>query len=250
MMILSARVRAFALGISLLPAVASAFILPDHGSRTICGNDKMEDMIKLDAKMQAMGHPIGRITTGEGDEQGFCTGTLIDKDLVLTARHCQNACKDMSITFGFLSRNKETFNCKEIVESGDENKTNQDYMLFRVEGSPGVNWGWYDVSDQPVQKGQELLIIHHPSAKPMKVSRKECKATEVDSRGMLRHRCDTEPGSSGSAIMIPDYNDPENSRIVGVHTLGGCSADPKRYNSGPSMQHLVKLSNTLRTMAK
>src|SRR3954466_11826656 len=109
-----AHLRALVLAAGLLPAVASAFFFPD-ASRTICGKDKMENMRDLDQSMQAMGKPIGILRSSEGS----CTGTLIDKDLFLTAHHCLAECSDMQVTFGYLNRG-ETFKCKEIVETGNE----------------------------------------------------------------------------------------------------------------------------------
>ena len=82
----------------------------------------------------------------------------------------------------------------------------------------------------------------------MKVSR-DCYVSEQTDK-FLNHRCDTQPGSSGSAIMDPDYAHPENTRIVGVHTLGGCNGAQSSYNSGPSMKHLVSISPLLKSMVK
>ena len=66
----------------------------------------------------------------------------------------------------------------------------------------------------------------------------------------LMHRCDTQPGTSGSAILLPNYDKPEETRIVGVHTLGGCDNTETSTNSGPSMRHLVEVSPTLSSLNK
>jgi V8-like Glu-specific endopeptidase len=218
-------------------------------SRSICGKNDMLAMKNASGGLQEMGTPVAILELDMGNGfQGHCTGTMISADLLLTAAHCKVACNKITAHFGFLNDEyQESFKCKEIVESGDSNAEN-DYMIVRMEGNPGVGWGWYDVSGRVMQKNQNLLFIHHPQATPMKVS-KECPVYSVED-GFINHRCDTEPGSSGSAIISPDYENPENSRVVGVHTLGGCNNSETSSNSGPAMSRLVTISPVLKEMAK
>jgi len=217
--------------------------------RTICGSNDMLKMIDQNDDLRRMGTPIGIYKAKTGGGYAMCTGTLVSKDLFLTAKHCEEACSGISVTFGFLQRDRaETFPCKEIVESGNDS-FNQDYLFIRLDGNPGAAWGWYDLSDRPLTKGQQLMMIHHPSATPMKVSLKEC-AFQRESSGLLEHRCDTESGSSGSAILLPDFEKPENTRVVGVHTLGGCNSSPSSTNSGPSIRYLATLSPLIRSLVK
>jgi V8-like Glu-specific endopeptidase len=158
------------------------------------------------------------------------------------------------VTFGYLGSGmekegrQETFKCSEIVEQGGS-KSADDFLIIRLEGSPGVNWGWYKLSDQKLTKSEELLMIHHPRGTPMKVSRKDC-IYRGESGGLMEHRCDTEPGSSGAAILAPDYEHPENTSIVGVHTLGGCNNSPGSTNSGPSIRHLAEVSETIQDLLR
>ena len=213
-------------------------------TRTICGKNDMEDMVTLNAAMNEMGHPIGNLR-GKGMS---CTGTLVAPDVFLTARHCKIACSSLTVTFGYLTRGSETFKCKEIIEYGSSN-SNQDYMFVRLEGSPGVNWGYYPLSDKPLTPGTELLIIHHPSGDPMKVSRKNCQF-QNEAGGLNYYSCDTEPGSSGRAVMVPDYENPENTRVVSVHAFGGCNSSSSQYNSGPAVRSLATFSAAVRAHLK
>lgn len=218
-------------------------------SRSLCGANDMIPMISSDSELQQMGTPIGIYEADIDGSRGYCTGTLITKDLFLTAQHCAAACNGIKVTFGYLSKKREeSFKCKEVVEKGDTSYEN-DYLIVRLEGNPGVQWGWYDVTAKPVAEGSELLMIHHPKATPMKVSQKNCVLVKEEDY-FLKHRCDTQPGSSGSAIFLPNYDKPEETRIVGVHTLGGCDEDEASSNSGPSMRHLVDISPTLKAIAK
>lgn len=232
----------------VVSVVAEPMYLNDDGSpvesRTVCGANDMENMIDLDEQMKAMGTPIGNLRGGGLS----CTGVMISSDIFLTARHCNVGCANTKVTFGYLSREKETFACKETLAIGNSNN-NQDYMAMRLEGAPGVKWGYYDISDKPVPFGKNLLMIHHPGGAPMKVSRKNCKFMG-EWNGLISHSCDTNPGSSGSAVLIPDYQKPENSRVIAVHVLGGCNASSTNYNKGPSIRHIARLSSLLKSMVK
>lgn len=217
--------------------------------RTLCGADDMVAMVNSSSQLNAMGTPIGIYSATIDGGLGYCTGTLITKDLFLTAEHCAAQCEDIKVTFGYLREGREeSFDCKQIVEKGDGNAEN-DYFIIRLEGNPGVKWGWYDVSAQAVASGSQLLMIHHPKATPMKVSQKNC-TLKSEEGGFLMHRCDTQSGSSGSAILLPNFEKPKETRIVGVHTLGGCDEAEESTNSGPSIRHLVEISPTLRAIAK
>lgn len=211
--------------------------------RSICGTNDIVWMKDQSDLLKSMGSPIGRYKSEDSGGTSYCTGTLIDKDLFLTAAHCAGNCAGISVEFGYLTQNRvETFRCTEILENGGSELKN-DFLILRLEGNPGVGWGWYKVSNEPLQEGQELLMIHHPRATPMKVSQKNCAVVSLTG-DMIHHECDTEGGSSGSGILLPDYTNPENTRIVGVHTLGGCGLGAGT-NSGPSMQYLVSVSSLL-----
>ena len=218
-------------------------------ARSICGVNKMLPMITESDEMKKMGTPIGIYRANMDGGVGMCTGTLITKDLFLTAQHCEAKCEDIKVTFGYLKESREeTFACKEVVEKGNGSEQN-DYMLVRLEGNPGTVWGWYDITDKAVAPNTPLLMIHHPGGTPMKVSINDCHMVE-EKDNFVEHRCDTQPGSSGSAILLPNFEKPQETRVVGVHTLGGCDATPTSYNSGPSMRHLVSISPLLKSLVK
>lgn len=215
------------------------------GGRSVCGKDDTQEMHSLSDDFKRMGAPIGILRYGKSS----CTGTLVSKDLLLTAGHCHSDCKNIFVTFGFLKGRQESFSCKEVLEFNDSGNMNKDYMIVRLEGTPGVEWGWYDVASRKVKKGESLLMIHHAEGLHMKVSRNNCEADSIK-EGMLYHSCDTQPGTSGAGIILPNYLEPEKSRIIAVHSYGGCNESSTQFNSGATIENLLPLSPILRSLAK
>ncbi|MCB9254688.1 MAG: trypsin-like peptidase domain-containing protein [Bdellovibrionaceae bacterium] len=223
-----------------------------NADRTICGSDDNLVMVEQNEELKKMGLPVGSLRAFDRDSGRYfiCTGTLVGPDLFLTARHCKEACEDLSVTFGYLSPEKreETFKCSEILEAGDF-ESNHDYLVMRLEGKPGVEWGWYPLSDREIVPETQLMMIHHPRGVPMRVSLEGCKF-KAEEDGLLRHRCDTEPGSSGTGILLPDFENPDNTRVVGVHAFGGCTSAETSTNSGPSIHYLATQSELIRSLVK
>ena len=217
--------------------------LPPADTRNICGTDDIEQLDKVtDDLIHEWSRPVGMLHTVDT----ACTGTLISEDLFLTAGHCQDQCSKLQVTFGHLGRDGETFACKKIVEVGPNIQTD-DYMVLELEGSPGVHWGWHKFRTQSVTVGTPLLIIHHPGGFPMRVSRKNCSFGGLEGDFFL-HVCDTFGGSSGAAILVPDYEHPENTGIIATHTRGGCTVQGTGFNKGPTMAHLISKSPMLQAI--
>lgn len=249
MRVFSAFLMGFALSAQAAPFYLGADGKPLATERTVC-QDKWVKMTTQDDGMQKLGMPIGIYRAKMSGGTAMCSGTLVDKDLFLTAAHCyESECSNISVTFGYLQDRfrQETFRCSEVVEKGSSGA--DDYLLIRLEGSPGAAWGYYPLSDQELEAGQSLLMIHHPGGRPMMVSQEGCKVYSV-AGGYVNHRCDTEGGSSGGGILLPDYERPENTRVVGVHTLGGCNESATSYNSGPSIHHLAASSEVLKSLVR
>jgi V8-like Glu-specific endopeptidase len=194
------------------------------------------------AFVAARQRPVGMISIG-------CSGTLIARDLFLTAAHCVP-----SITVGTsvvhfnyqrapdgTVRTTTPYTVNAVVEDGG---STLDYAILRLAGNLGDLWGTTTPAAFPQPNGQRITIIQHPNANPKVV---EGGRLQVGANGLLTYDdLDTLGGSSGSGILQDS-----TGYVIGVHTFGvsdgTCGVgDP---NSGPSMLQIRGLSQTIRTLA-
>lgn len=161
-----------------------------------------------------------------------CTGFLVRKNLILTNNHCVSKkeinCESIHINFDFYADSKksavENDLCKTIVKEGN-------YYLdwAAIELSRDIVDRYIfnkSVQISEISTGEPLLIIHHPSGQPKKVSKIGCKIHEIPIKGKewegknigyksaFSHTCDTTFGSSGSPILDKE------GRLVGLHFAG------------------------------
>ena len=220
---------------------------------SICGKNDLQHVNSYDgtlgqpkAFVDAFKPRVGALAQGTPENsRKFCSGTLISEDLFLTASHCV----DSTITTKFAVFNYETapgsttellpqdhYKVAEIVENGG----NLDYAILRIDGKPGLKYGFTPIRVATPEVNHLLTIIQHPKGQP--------KQTEsgpiVGERGayMQYADLDTEPGSSGSGVLDKDGN------LVGVHTNGGCSAGGGA-NQGVKMTEIAKVSKTVQALA-
>lgn len=153
---------------------------------------------------------VGRMSMG-------CTGTHIGNGLVLSAGHCfantssaQAICNRTYVQFGYRKGVAPylTTRCVEIVSM--QLTSRKDYVLFRVATVPKAKM---EVSLTVPQSGTTVTIFGHPQGRRLEWSQ---NCSLQDSRNILysdiAHRCDTEPGSSGSVII-----DANTLEVVGIH---------------------------------
>ncbi len=183
-----------------------------------------------------------------------CSGTMISKDLVLTAGHCQIAAGDTA-RFNFQNdpfgnpRPVTDFTVDSVVEQKDDG---EDYEIVRLKpnftlGDAGAAFGWMRISRTDPAAGDTLAIIGHPSALPKMIE----AGTQFSSPAgwkaweMTYSDIDTLPGNSGSGVLSWVQN-----ALVGVHTDGGCTSSGGA-NRGQRMRWLVeKVSPTLANLSQ
>ncbi|WP_172428518.1 trypsin-like peptidase domain-containing protein [Azospirillum brasilense] len=179
-----------------------------------------------------------------------CTGTVISKDLVITAAHC------------FRSRDGRPLNISQVRfrigfyggPAGDgrdfqaefpprEEDVQADYAILRVSGLEAANIKSIPLGFESPDASQELFVIHHPLGKPMRVTRRFCRAATAAPVTLtdLRHLCDTLPGSSGAPVFTD-----EGRRLIAIHYKGGLdNTSSDSFNSARLLASLRTFSATL-----
>ena len=222
---------------------------------SICGKSDLQHVSEYDG---SRGQPVefvskyeqavGALAYGKADATSskYCTGTLISEDLFLTASHCvESGVTSEFAVFNFQKQRgtsdlaaQEHFKVLKIVE---QSLNDLDYAIIRIDGKPGLKYGFTKIRPTAIEDGNVITIIQHPSGRP-KMLDVGHKLTEEESY-MRYDDLDTEPGSSGSAVIDQD------GFIVGVHTNGGCSPSAGS-NAGVLMTEIVKASPVIQAMTK
>lgn len=193
-----------------------------NNDRKVIGpdNTKLVDanMINLPFKYRDAAEAIGLMSMG-------CTGTHIGNGLVISAGHCfqaakipsySSSCAGVSISWGVRNGKKATSvsNCRQILVMSVNNRT--DYALFRVDSAPRVSLK-IKLQGRP-QINSRVTILSHPFRDPLTWSG-FCDIRKTFTYGLnmyaLQHNCDTNPGSSGAAIL-----DAATVEVVGIHDGG------------------------------
>ncbi len=152
----------------------------------------------------------------------FCSGFLVGEDLIATAGHCIRStdCKKTAFVFGFKMENTgsvldtfppdEVYNCKEVVAR--ELTNNQDYALVRLD-RPVRGHRVLNLQQNPVEPGDALFVVGHPSGLPTKVA--DGATVRSQNSGYFKANTDTYGGNSGSAVFNARTNE-----VVGILVRG------------------------------
>lgn len=184
-------------------------------------------------------NPVGRIADNQ-----LCSGTLIARNLFLTAGHCVEAIRvgssDVDFNYEKLAGEDGTAEVTKaritrVVEDGRP-VSGLDYAIFELEGNPGDTFGVALIEEFGPAEGHLITIIQHPNAR-----RKEVEVGHVNGlsyEALFYNDLDTEIGSSGAGILD------DAGRLVGVHTGGLC--DRSSSNQGVRMDRIIEASATIR----
>jgi outer membrane protein OmpA-like peptidoglycan-associated protein len=125
--------------------------------------------------------------------------------------------------------------------------TQLDYAVLRVSGDPGRKYSFAPLIVRNPRDNESLFVFHHPSAIPLRLTRSYCRTTRTGAlRGIqIRHKCDTQPGSSGAPMF-----ELKDQALAGIHTEGGLTSDASSYNQGVSMAAIIDHSKILALMQK
>lgn len=209
--------------------------------------------LPADDPIRRLAAAIGRVDLLEQAANGkrglvTCTGAILPGGWVLTNHHCipEDATGKLlaaSIVTGYLVQGAEAKRYTLSTEPQDWHAI-LDFSLVRMKDVPADILPLM-ISDVPVDPGDPLMVIHHPLGRPQVMTRFRCFASrEQPEAEILRHRCDTQPGSSGSILFDRDLHP------VALHHTGGMTPnDDKSFNKSTRITAILHQSELLREIA-
>jgi len=250
-----------------------------HGAipEVVCGTDGREDVAchTSDSVFNATQRPVARLLFTSGGSQFLCTGELIagsNSSTLITNNHCintQTETSSLQATFNFQrttcggSTNATTTNygggtfLKTNSEKKKGGKGGLDYTLLTLLGNPEAAWGEIIATTKSVAVGDLIWFIQHGGGNEKKVGFWEdgahsvrCQVDTINatygfaaSGSQTGYACDSEGGSSGSAIT-----DPATGHAIALHHYGGVSNNPC-LNSGTAFSRICADAGSLLSCA-
>lgn len=229
--------------------LARGVVAKDRSLRSLCpGTGDLQDVRDYDGSLgqtQAFvtrhKNPVGRIAANQ-----LCSGTLIARDLFLTAGHCVDAIRvgSSNVDFNYEKLAGEDgtapFTSSRIVRVVEDGRpvSGLDYAIFELEGNPGDAFGVALIEEFTPAEGHLITIIQHPMARRKEIEVGRAKGFSHEA--IFYDDLDTEIGSSGAGILD------DAGRLVGVHTGGKC--DLSSSNQGVRMDRIIEASATVRSL--
>lgn len=233
--------------------------------QVVCGTEGREGIAchTNDPIINATQRPVARLLYTSGGSQYLCTGQLVDganPNTLITNNHCLSTQTEVStlearFNYQYTTCGGGTLGSTTSYAGGTLLKTNPvryskrtpnsglDYTLLTLQGNPETTWGELTPSTQAATVGQQINFIQHGGGNPKQIGYWEdaahtirCKVDTINQtygtslpNSQVGYGCDSEGGSSGSAIT-----DAGTGHIIALHHYGGVSSTPC-LNSGSAM---------------
>jgi hypothetical protein len=206
----------------------------------------------------------------------FCSGTLIDDDLVLTAGHCitrTRDCLNTRFVFNFYRTSETTlqtvttadiFSCTSIVARAQSSTKSGvlDYAIVRIDrpATPRFTPAPVRKGLIPLSLGQNVAVIGSPTGIPFKIDAggtvRDPRSATVD---FFEATTDTFGGNSGSGVYETgtytlagilvrgevDYRSNGTCNVVNTCSETGCSGEDSTY-VGPALNHFCSVATSAR----
>lgn len=143
----------------------------------------------------------------------FCSGFLIDSNIVITAGHClrnQLNCERVRFVFGYSVNNpdisplnipeNQVYQCAEILSTKNNGPSGEDFSIVRLD-RPVEDYQPLDLrTDGDIKDNQELTVIGYPRGIPGKLAHGG-KVRDNSNPIFFLADLDTFGGNSGSAVF-------------------------------------------------
>jgi V8-like Glu-specific endopeptidase len=241
----------------------------------VCDSDGREDIACHldDPVVNAAQRPVARLLFTVRKVQYLCTGELIrgaNANTMITNAHCidsQTVVSTLEARFNYqytacggatlatttsfaggtwLKTNAERYNARKPG-------TGLDYTLLTLQGTPEAIFGELIPTTLSAPVGTLISFIQHPAGLPKKIGywddaehTDRCNIATINMtygsskpNSQTGYACDSEGGSSGSAITRAS-----DGKVVALHHYGGVDADPC-LNSGTHMSLICQDAGSL-----
>ena len=144
---------------------------------------------------------------------GFCTGFLVEDNILVTAGHClQKApCSDTRIVFGFYLNSNNTlttlkaddvFSCAQVIAQEIPTQENDymDYAIIKLDRSTGRKGLDFSTEDH-IEMQMNVAVLGHPSGLPMKIASEAFVISNDSSEPFFVTNLDTFGSNSGSPVI-------------------------------------------------
>jgi len=213
------------------------------------------DTFDPNSPMSALSRAVGRldlqVRREAGDAVNTCTATLVSPTIILTNHHCAfpfgGTVTQASLVLDFLTKDGERASRIAVQPRPLEADQKLDYALMELVEAAPRDIRPVQLTPVALRERHSFRIIHHPAGQPKVVSRFQCAAAvpAAQDPSIVRHTCDTLPGSSGALIL-----DDQSLQAVGIHHTGGLRPnDPTSFNSGTTIAQILARSVRLRELA-
>jgi V8-like Glu-specific endopeptidase len=189
----------------------------------------------------------------------FCSGSLIGKNIVLTAGHCitdQESCNNTKMIFGYdvnqdgvfpkEAKESQTYGCKSIIHR-EQDGEGADFGIIELDRNvtDHVPLKLADRANSTIENGAKLLMIGHPSGLPTKVD-DGGKVRDNSPNGFFVGTTDSYGGNSGSAVMNQTTGEIEGVLVRGENDFvsqGSCYISNVCPEDGCRGEDITKVSS-------